>query len=105
MTWNDSRKLGAGSRKQSVAYLGRGHHGERVHDAVRILLADLRDEQRAQAGAGAAAQRVGQLEALQAVAALGLLADDLQHGVDQLGALCVVALGPVVACEGEINMV
>jgi len=42
---------------------------------------------------------VGQLESLQAVTALGLLAQDLQHGVDQLGALCVVALGPVVACE------
>jgi len=44
---------------------------------------------------------VGQLESLQAVTALGLLAQNLQHGVDQLGALCVVALGPVVACENR----
>merc|ERR1719291_1452741 len=36
-------------------------------------------------------------EALEAVAALCLLADDVKHGVDQLGALRVVALGPVVA--------
>jgi len=42
---------------------------------------------------------VSQLEALQAVAALGFLAQHLQHGIDQLGALCVMALGPVVACD------
>ena len=34
---------------------------------------------------------------LQAVARLGLLADDIQHRVDELGTLGVVALGPVVA--------
>ena len=37
------------------------------------------------------------LEALEAVAALGLLAHDVEDGVDELGALGVVALGPVVA--------
>ena len=55
------------------AYLGRGHHTEGVHDAVGVLLPDLADEQGAHAGAGAAAQGVGELEALQAVAALRLL--------------------------------
>ncbi len=35
-----------------------------------------------------------------AVAALGLLAHDIQDGIDQLGALGVVALGPVVAGSG-----
>jgi len=40
---------------------------------------------------------VGQLEALQAVAALGLLAHDIEDRVDELGSLGVVALGPVVA--------
>ena len=40
---------------------------------------------------------VGHGEALEAVAALGLLADDVKDGVDELGALGVVALGPVVA--------
>lgn len=86
-------------QRASLTYLGRWHHGEGVHDAVGVLLANLRDEQRAQAGASASAQRVRQLEALQAVAALGFLAQHLQHGIDQLGALCVVALGPVVACD------
>ena len=78
-------------------YLGRGYDGEGEHDAVGILLADLADEQRAHAGAGAAAQRVRQLEALQTVAALRLLAHHVQHRVDQLGALRVVTFGPVVA--------
>merc|ERR1711869_147007 len=71
--------------------------GKRRQHAVGVLLADLGDEERAHAGAGAAAERVGHGEALEAVAALRLLADNIKHGVDQLGALGVVALGPVVA--------
>ena len=40
------------------------------------------------------------LEALETVAGLGLLSDHVEHGVDELGALGVVALGPVVAGAG-----
>ena len=40
---------------------------------------------------------MGELESLQAVAAFGLLADHIEHRIDQLGALSVVALRPVVA--------
>ena len=40
------------------------------------------------------------LRTLQAVAGLGLLAHDVQHRVNQLCALCVVALGPIVARAG-----
>lgn len=77
-------------------YLWRGYHAERHHDSVGIFLAYFRDEQGAHAGAGAAAERMRELESLEAVAALGLLADNVQDGVDELGALRVVALGPVV---------
>ena len=35
---------------------------------------------------------------LQAITGLRLLPHNVQHGVDQLRALCVVPLGPVVAC-------
>jgi len=73
------------------------HDREGVHDAVRVLFTDLADEQRAHARASATTQWVCQLEALQTVAALGFLADDVKHRVDQLGALRVVTLGPVVA--------
>lgn len=45
-------------------------------------------------------ERVRQLESLQAVARFGLLAHHIQHGVDQLGTLGVMALGPVVTGTG-----
>ena len=38
-----------------------------------------------------------ELESLKAVAALSLLSDDIEDGVDELSSLCVVALGPVVS--------
>jgi hypothetical protein len=41
---------------------------------------------------------VDELEALQTVAGLSLLADCVENGVDELSALSVRSLGPVVAC-------
>jgi hypothetical protein len=41
---------------------------------------------------------VGDLEALEAVARLGLLTDNIEDGVNELSTLSVVALGPVVTC-------
>ena len=43
---------------------------------------------------------MGDLEALQAIAALSLLPGDVEDGVDELSALGVVALGPVVSGSG-----
>lgn len=40
---------------------------------------------------------MGHLESLKAVAAFGLLPDDIEDRIDQLGSLCVVTLGPVVS--------
>ena len=80
-----------------VLHLGRRHDRVRVDDAVGVLLADHRQQQRTHARAGATAQRVGHLEALQAVAVFGLATHHVEHLVDDLGALGVVALGPVVA--------
>jgi len=77
--------------------LGRRHDREGVHDTVRVLLADLTDEQCTHAGPSATTERVGQLESLQTVAALRLLAYNIQDSIDQLGTLRVVTLGPVVA--------
>jgi hypothetical protein len=67
---------------------------------TRVLLADLGDQEGAHAGASATTERVGDLEALEAVARLGLLADNVEDGVDELGTLGVVALGPVVTGTG-----
>ena len=62
----------------SVGHLGGRHHAEGVHDAVGVLLADFADEQGAHARASTASQGVSQLEALEAVAALGLFPHDIQ---------------------------
>lgn len=80
-----------------VGDLGGGDDGEGHHDAVGVLLAELGDEEGAHAGARATAEGVADLEALEAVAGLGLLAADVEDGVDELGTLGVVTLRPVVA--------
>ena len=71
--------------------------GECGHHAVGELLADLADEERAHSGTGTTTERVGDLETLKAVASLSLTADDIEHLINQLGALGVVTLGPVVS--------
>merc|ERR1719390_182319 len=76
------------------------HDRVRRHDAVRVLLTNLGDEEGAHPGASAAAEGVGHLEALEAIASLGLFADNVQHRVDELRTLGVVALRPVVASTG-----
>lgn len=62
----------------TLPYLGGWHHTEGVHDAVWIFLTDLANEQGSHAGAGTSAQRVGELEALEAVTALRLFTDHIQ---------------------------
>ena len=84
----------------SVGHLGGGHDGEGEHDAVGVLLADLGDEKSSHTRASATSEGVGDLEALKAVAGLSFLADDVEDGVDELRALSVVALGPVVSGAG-----
>mmetsp|Transcript_39503 Transcript_39503/g.92820 ORF Transcript_39503/g.92820 Transcript_39503/m.92820 type:complete len:372 (-) Transcript_39503:71-1186(-) len=79
-----------------VRHLWRGYNREAAHDAVGVLLADLGDQEGSHAGASTTTERVRDLEALKAVAALGLLADDVENRVDELGTLGVVTLGPVV---------
>merc|ERR1719269_236726 len=83
-----------------VTHLRRGHDRVSRHHAVRVLLTNLRDQQSAHTSSRAATKGVGHLEALEAVAALGLLADDVQHRVNKLGTFGVVSLRPVVARPG-----
>ena len=80
-----------------VGDLWRWNDGEGRHHAVGELLADLRNEKGSHASTSTTTQRVRDLEALEAVTALSLTTNDIQHLVDKLGALGVVALGPVVA--------
>ena len=94
------RQGGVVGLHHGVRHLGRGDHRVGGHHTVGVLLSDLGDQQGAHTRAGSTTHGVGHLEALQAVAGLSLLAHNIQHGVDQLSTLGVVALGPVVTSSG-----
>ena len=79
-----------------VRDLGGWHDGESGHDSVGVLLTNLGNEEGAHAGTSAATEGVGDLEALKAVAAFSLFADNVEDGVDELSTFSVVALGPIV---------
>merc|ERR1719265_1059429 len=83
-----------------VTDLGGGDDGEGSHHAIGVLLTDLGDQERTHTGTSATTEGVGELEALEAIAALSLLADNIEDGVDQLGTFSVVTLGPVVTGTG-----
>ena len=84
----------------SVGDLGGGDHGEGLHDSVGVLLSDLGDEESSHSWASSSSEGVGDLESLEAVASFGFLSGDVEDGVDELGSLGVVTLGPVVAGSG-----
>ena len=65
-----------------VGDLWRRHDGEGGHHAVRELLANLTDQEGAHTRTSTTTERVGDLEALQAAAALGLTTNDIEHLVD-----------------------
>jgi len=77
--------------------LGGGDNGEGAHHAVGVLLADLRDEKGSHSGSSASSEGVGDLESLETVTRLSLLADNVKDGVNELSTLSVVSLGPVVS--------
>jgi len=79
-----------------VGHLRRWHDGEGEHHTVGVLLADLGDEESSHTGTGAATEGVTELEALKTIARLGLLADNIKNRINQLSALSVVTLGPVI---------
>lgn len=58
-----------------------GYDTESVHDAIWVLLPDFADEECAHPRACASSQRVCELEALEAVAALRLLSHHIQDQV------------------------
>jgi len=92
-----NRKCGVVWLDNGVGHLGRWHDREGEHHAVGVLLADLGDQKCTHTGASTTSEGVAELEALEAIAGLGLLADDIKDGVDELSTLGVVTLGPVIA--------
>jgi hypothetical protein len=83
-----------------IGHLGGRNDREGGHHAIRILLTDLGDQKGSHSGSSSTTEGVGHLEALEAVARLSLLADNVKNGVDQLSTLSVVALGPIVSGSG-----
>ena len=90
------REGGVVGLDDGIGDLGGWHDGESAHLSVWVFLTDLGDEEGSHAGSSATTERVGDLEALEAVTALSLLTDDIEDGVDELGTFGVVTLGPVV---------
>merc|ERR1712019_44135 len=76
------------------------HDGESGHDSVWVLFSDLGDEEGSHTGSGTTTEGVGDLDSLEAIATFGFLSDDIEDGVDELGTLSVVTLGPVVTGTG-----
>merc|ERR1719498_517593 len=72
------------------------HDGESGHDSIWVLFSDLGDEEGSHTGSGTTTEGVGDLETLEAIATFGFLSDNIKDGVDELGTLGVVTLGPVV---------
>ena len=76
------------------------HDGESGHDSIWVLFSDLGDEEGSHTGSSTTTEGVGDLETLEAIATFGFLSDDIEDGVDELGTLGVVTLGPVVTGTG-----
>jgi hypothetical protein len=90
-------KSGVVGLDDGIGHLGGGNDGVGGHHTVRVLLTNLGDKEGAHTRASSTTHGVGELETLEAVARLSLLADNIEDGVDELGTLGVVALGPVVS--------
>ena len=80
-----------------VGHFRRRNNRESFHDAIGVLLAHLRDQKCSHTRGSPTTERVAQLETLEAIAALRLLPDHIQHRVDELGALGIVTLRPIVS--------
>jgi hypothetical protein len=94
-------------REGGVVWLNNGirdlwgrHDGESGHDSVWVLFSDLGDEEGSHTGSGTTTEGVGDLETLEAIATFGFLSNDIEDGIDELGSLGVMTLGPVVTGTG-----
>ena len=67
-----------------AAYFWRRNNGESAHHPVWVFFPDLRDEESTHARAGTSSERVGDLEPLEAIGRLGLAADHIEYGVNEL---------------------
>jgi hypothetical protein len=78
----------------SVGNLGGGNNRVSAEHTIRVLLTNLGEQKRTETGTSTTTKRVAELETLEAVSVFSLLADDIQDGLDKLGSLGIVTLGP-----------
>jgi len=83
-----------------IRHLGGWHDGESAHDSVWVFFSDLGDKECSHSGTSSSSEGVSDLETLEAIASFGFLSDDVEDGVDELGTLGVMSLGPVVTGTG-----
>ena len=79
-----------------VGHLGGWHDGVGNHLSVWVLFSDLGDEEGSHTRSGTSTKGVGDLESLEAIATFSFLSDNIEDGVNELGSLGVVTLGPIV---------
>jgi hypothetical protein len=83
-----------------IGDLGGGEDGEGFHDSVGVFFSDLGDKEGTHTRTGTTSQRVGDLEALEAVATFSFFSDDVEDRVNEFSTFSVVTLGPVVNSSG-----
>ena len=79
-----------------VWYFRWWYNAECVHDSVWVFFSDLRNEKCSHAGAGSTAQRMCELEALKAITAFCLLANDIEYRIHEFCAFRVMSFSPIV---------
>merc|ERR1719453_1124456 len=90
-----------------IGHFWRWNDRECLHDTVWVFFTDFRDKQCTHACTGTTTKRVHQLETLKAITSLSFLAHHVQDRVNQLGALSVVPLSPVISrsCLSEDKVI
>ena len=80
-----------------VRNLWRWDDGVGGEDTIWVLFTELVEEEGTKTRAGTTTEGVDELEALESIAGLGLLTDDIEDGLSEFLTFGVVTLGPVVA--------
>jgi hypothetical protein len=81
----------------SVRNLWRWDDGVGGEDTIWVFFTELVEEESTETSTSATTEGVDELEALESIAGLGLLTDDVEDGLGEFLTLGVVALSPVVA--------
>ena len=85
------------SLEHHIGHLRGRHHRKSGHHSVRVLFFDSLHEKISESRASATAERLGNLEALEGICVFSLFAHHIECLINDLSALCVIALGPAVA--------